>query len=147
MAEQYLYLSSNNALEDFPRNNAHTFTVQLPQALRLGGQPQDWVIGLMEISFSSIDNRPFLETINFQLEEIVYSPVNGTSLPVLRRIVNTNTSSNQNFIVFNPVLYINLNTTILPYISVSITNLDNTEAKHLEGITRCTLHIKKKSLL
>ena len=71
MADQYVFLSSNNALDDFPRNNAHTFTVQLPQAIILPGQPDDWVIGLVEVSFSTLDNRPFLETINFQLGEAV----------------------------------------------------------------------------
>ena len=144
MTDQYIFISSKDSLEEFPANKPFQFTSQLPSLVLLPTDPYLWTIGLVEICFTTDQIAAFGDIILVHLDEISYSVMHGEFSPVLRRIVNTNTTRVENYIKFNPVLYIPCSRQKLSQITVTIKNTDGSLASHLVNISYLTLQIRQR---
>jgi hypothetical protein len=143
MDEKYFFISSDDNKDKFPHNKAHMYTISLPDVIVLPNKPNDWCIGLIDLAYTSKNILPFGEYIDIRIGEIIYNTVHGKLSPIVRRVINTNTSGVNSYISFNPVIYIPVNVKIITSISILILNSAELPADHLIGTTFCTLHLKK----
>jgi hypothetical protein len=131
----YVYVSDKDNPAIYPNNTPDSFTVALPEPLKLRGH---WQVALWDIDIKSTQK---LGSVYIACNIVAESYANSQYKKLLRRIVVTKSQYNKEF---SPPQYVTIdNTADIESIEIEILDADTLE-KPSVPIQRvnCTLHLK-----
>ena len=128
LVDHYLYLSSEDSKDVYPKNEPWDFTVDLPQTIQLGGK---WELALLDLKHDE-----WLANIFVLCDWCGQSTVRCKRLPVLRMVSQFGLESK---IYYVPV--------IQPYLARIHITIKGHELEDISSFatetTTCTLHLRK----
>ena len=129
----YIHLSSEDSKIYFPANNVNTFTVKLPEVLKLDGQ---WEVSLCELFYPANNAvKNLFISSNLCIDTII-----GDQKRPLLRMVRTKKSG---YAEFGQRYYIPVSSDTIDRVTIYINTENETEIPFSSGTFRCTLHIRK----
>jgi len=134
----YMYLSSEDSKDIYPRNRPHCFNIQLPERVNLTGT---WTVALAEVDYPCIFNGKTPWWIIFEVTLCDASIVGNKKMSVLRRLPVENLKVNR--LSFNPMFHVPIRQQEFDNIQVYIRDPAGNQVSFAEGFLTCTLQFKR----
>ena len=128
----YLFLSSDDSKNYHPDNVAHTFSIELPERVKLEGA---WEVAVCDIH----TQNPLSETVYLYTDISEYNYIKSSLEPILRMIF----PSNSNHVIFPVRYYVPVRPKSLGRIKVYIRDRDKNIPNSLSERVELTLHLKR----
>ena len=129
--EFYIYLSSRDSMNIFPKNTASDFSLVLPDRLQL--KREEWSCGLIDLVLPHAPDEPVYLCSNICQETIVGS----RQRPVLRRIIDIYSEPSH-------VIYVPLKTIELSVLRLYLEGHASGPVSLADGAAYATLHFTTK---
>ncbi len=135
----YIYLSSKSSKDFYPHNNAVDFGNHLSEVILQEGK---WLVGLTDMYLPPLRSGSEIVTVMSSLVQPSF--IQGTKLPVLRRVLATS-DDNGTWYNFSKVAYFPVQSRHIQDIQIYIRLDEEASPAFSEGTVYCALHFIKIS--